>query len=83
MRTLDRSTLSCKYERIVIDHVPYGSTTVSMESLDCQYDGDKDMSGEFTCGRGCPAFEPQEVLTCPKHGEYTDYCEQCRYGEEF
>jgi hypothetical protein len=45
----------CRYERTVTDWVPYGSMHVSMESVDCVYNGDKEPGD--ACDETCPCFE--------------------------
>ena len=45
----------CKYERTITDWVPYGSTNVPMESIDCTYEG-KEEPGDH-CDETCPCFK--------------------------
>ena len=47
----------CKYQRRIVDMVPYDSTNVPMYSSDCVYTGDLDVD---KCNEGCPAFEKAE-----------------------
>jgi len=90
VKTLDRSKLPCKFEKLTPgDWVPYGSTQAQLPSdFECQWNGkEKDWPAieKFLnickdCSSECPGYQPVEVKFCKKHQEEypgNDWCKSC------
>lgn len=77
IKTIDRSTLPCRYEKHWSESVPYGSTTASFDMSDCDYQGNINIE-DADCNNTCPAYQAVDVLMCEKHQrEYYDICPDC------
>lgn len=82
IKRIDKSTLPCKFASHFSDSVPvpFGSGYCSMPGFECIYDGEIIIPDDLICKEdsSCPAFQPVEVLVCPKHNqEYFDVCSEC------
>ncbi len=80
-RIVDRATLPRKFASHGFDLVPmpFGSGNCQMPCFECTYEGDIEIPDGMVCkeNKNCPAYAPVEIRTCPKHGEYDDYCGDC------
>ena len=62
-----------------------------MDMEDCNHPGfdnaskDAELENYGKCDEGCPGYEPMEVATCPKHGEFVKEwgCEECMVEEQY
>ncbi len=75
-----KEQIPCKFGNKVVDWVPtpFGHGNCAMESLECRYEGDKDIPVEVECGIKCPVYSPALTKICPKHDEeYLEWCGAC------